>query len=83
MEEITIREEELVKTLKQIGKESTWCRTCLRRDKCDIKETVAMEQKLVVPYPVKYVDVKIKCRNYIKDSKLPDRSDVFASIFSV
>ena len=29
-----------------------------------------MEQKLVVPYPVKYVDVKIKCRNYIKDGKL-------------
>lgn len=42
-----------------------------------------MEQKLVVPYPVKYVDVKIKCRNYIKDGKLPNTPDVFASIFSV
>lgn len=78
-----MREEELVKNLKRIGKEATWCRTCLRRDKCDIKETVAMEQKLVVPYPVKYVDVKIKCRKYIKDSKLPNTPDVFASIFSV
>lgn len=78
-----MREEELVKNLKRLGKEATWCRTCLRRDKCDIKETVAMEQKLVAPYPVKYVDVKIKCRNYIKDSKLPDKPDVFASIFSV
>ena len=78
-----MREEELVKNLKRLGKEATWCRTCLKRDKCDIKETVAMEQKLVVPYPVKYVDVKIKCRNYIKDGKLPNTPDVFASIFSV
>lgn len=78
-----MREEELVKNLKRLGKEATWCRTCLRRDKCDIKETVAMEQKLVAPYPVKYVDVKIKCRKYIKDSKLPNKPDVFESIFSV
>lgn len=78
-----MREEELVKTFKRMNKEAIWCRTCLRRDKCDIKETVAMEQKLVVHYPVKYVDVKVKCRNYIKDSKLPDKPDVFASIFSV
>lgn len=78
-----MREEELVKNLKRLGKEATWCRTCLRRDKCDIKETVAMEQKLVAPYPVKYIDVKIKCRKYIKDSKLPDKPDVFESIFSV
>ena len=78
-----MREEELVKTFKRMNKEATWCRTCLRRDKCDIKETVAMEQKLVAPYPVKYVDVKIKCRKYIKDSKLPDKPDVFESIFSV
>ena len=78
-----MREEELVKTFERINEEATWCRTCLRRDKCDIKETVAMEQRLVVPYTVKYVDVKIKCRNYIKDSKLPDKPDIFASIFSV
>lgn len=78
-----MKEEELVKTLEQLGKEAAWCRTCLRRDKCDIKETVAMEQKLITPYPVKYVDVKIKCRSYIKDSKLPDTPDVFASLFSV
>ncbi len=74
---------ELKNIFDRMNEEATWCRTCLRRDKCDIKETVAMEQKLVVPYPVKYVDVKIKCRNYIKDSKLPDKPDVFASIFSV
>lgn len=78
-----MREEELVKTFKRMNKEAIWCRTCLRRDKCDIKETVFMEQRLVAPYPVKYVDVKIKCRNYIKDSKLPDKPNVFASIFSV
>lgn len=43
-----------------------------------------MEQKLVVLYPVKYVDVKIKCRNYIKDIKLPDTPDVLSSsLFSV
>ena len=74
---------ELKNIFDRMNEEATWCRTCLRRDKCDIKETVAMEQKLVVPYPVKYVDVKIKCRNYIKDGKLPNTPDVFASIFSV
>lgn len=78
-----MREEELAKAFKRMNEEATWCRTCLKRDKCDIKETVAMEQKLVVPYPVKYVDVKIKCRNYIKDGKLPNTPDVFVSIFSV
>lgn len=78
-----VKERELKNIFDRMNRESIWCRTCLRRDKCDIKETVAMEQKLVVPYPVKYVDVKIKCRNYIKDSKLPDKPDVFASIFSV
>ena len=78
-----MREEELAKAFKRMNEEAIWCRTCLRRDKCDIKETVAMEQKLVAPYPVKYVDVKIKCRKYIKDSKLPDKPDVFESIFSV
>lgn len=78
-----MREEELAKAFKRMNKEAIWCRTCLKRDKCDIKETVATEQKLVVPYPVKYVDVKIKCRNYIKDGKLPNTPDVFASIFSV
>ena len=74
---------ELKNIFDRMNEEATWCRTCLRRDKCNIKETVAMEQKLVVPYPVKYVDVKIKCRNYIKDGKLPNTPDVFASIFSV
>lgn len=77
------KERELKNIFERMNKEATWCRTCLRRDKCDIKETVAMEQKLVAPYPVKYVDVKIKCRNYINDGKLPDTPDVFASIFSV
>lgn len=80
---MSAKERELKNIFERMNKEAIWCRTCLRRDKCDIKETVAMEQKLVVPYPVKYVDVKIKCRNYIKDSKLPDKPDVFASIFSV
>lgn len=80
---MSAKERELKNIFERMNKEATWCRTCLRRDKCDIKETVAMEQKLVAPYPVKYVDVKIKCRNYIKDSKLPDTPDVFASIFSV
>ena len=80
---MSAKEKELKNIFDRMNKEATWCRTCLRRDKCDIKETVAMEQKLVAPYPVKYVDVKIKCRNYIKDGKLPDKPDVFASIFSV
>lgn len=80
---MSAKERELKNIFERMNEEATWCRTCLRRDKCDIKETVAMEQKLVAPYPVKYVDVKIKCRNYIKDSKLPDTPDVFASIFSV
>ena len=78
-----VKERELKNIFNRMNKEATWCRTCLRRDKCDIKETVAMEQKLVVPYSVKYVDVKIKFRKYIKDCKLPDKPDVFASIFSV
>lgn len=80
---MSAKERELKNIFERMNKEATWCRTCLKRDKCNIKETVAMEQKLVAPYPVKYVEVKIKCRNYIKDSKLPDTPDVFASIFSV
>ena len=80
---MSAKERELKNISDRMNEEATWCRTRLKRDKCDIKETVAMEQKLVVPYPVKYVDVKIKCRNYIKDGKLPNTPDVFASIFSI
>lgn len=80
---MSAKERELKNIFERMNKEATWCRTCLKRDKCNIKETVAMEQKLVAPYPVKYVEVKIKCRKYIKDSKLPDKPDAFASIFSV
>lgn len=61
---------------------ASWCRTCARRNTCQIKETVAMEQRLVSPYPVKHLEVTIKCRRYIKDGKLPpDSRGTFESIF--
>lgn len=40
-----------------------------------------MNHRLVVLYPIKYVDVKIKCRNYKKDSKLPDMLVILVSLF--
>ena len=46
---MSAKERELKNIFERMNKEATWCRTCLRRDKCDIKETVAMEQKLVAP----------------------------------
>lgn len=41
---MSAKERELKNIFERMNKEATWCRTCLRRDKCDIKETVAMEQ---------------------------------------
>lgn len=41
---MSAKERELKNIFERMNEEATWCRTCLRRDKCDIKETVAMEQ---------------------------------------
>lgn len=77
------RENELKDIFERTNKEASWCRTCMKRDKCDIKETVAMEQRLAAPYPVKHVKVTVHCRYYMKDCRLPDSADVLESLFIV
>lgn len=47
--------------------EASWCRTCARRIICQDKEAVAMVQCIVSLYPVKHLEVSVKCRLYIKD----------------
>lgn len=78
-----MREEKLAKAFDKSKKEAIWCRTCMKRDKCDIKETVAMEQRIVSSYAVKHVNVTVRCRDYMKDCRLPDSPNVLESLFTV
>ena len=74
--------------LKQLfgsaAKESSWCRTCVRRGTCKIKETVSMEQMMVERPICKYVEVTAKCGRYIKDPSAPPASrNSFESLFGI
>lgn len=53
------------------SEEASWCRTCVRRGTCKIKETVSMEERMVERPVCKYVEVTAKCRGYIKDPGVP------------
>ena len=35
--------------------EASWCRTCVRRNTCQSKETVAMEERMVSPYLINHL----------------------------
>lgn len=62
--------------------EASWCRTCARRNICQDKEAVATEQRMVNPYPIKYLEVSVKCKLYIKDIKLPSGpKDILEAMF--
>lgn len=77
-------DEFLKQAFKSMNQEASWCCTCRRRDKCNMKETVAMEQRLINPYPVKHLKVTVQCEEYIKDGKLPpDKGDYLRSLFII
>lgn len=77
-------DEFLKQAFKSMNQEASWCRTCGRRDKCNMKETVAMEQRLINPSPVKHLKVTVQCEEYIKDGKLPpDKGDYLRSLFII
>ena len=77
------RESELKDIFERMNKEASWCRTCMKRNTCKIKETVAIEQRMVSPYAVKHVKVTVQCRDYMKDCRLPGSPDILESLFIV
>lgn len=69
--------------LQGMKKEATWCRTCMKRGTCKDKEAVAFEKQMAAGLaPTKYVEVKMWCRGYIKDARLPHSPEV-GSIFNL
>lgn len=66
---------EVLKELYKETQEASWCKTCLRRNTCNIKEAVAFEQRTIEFSTRKYVNVTAKCNQYIKDIKAkPEKS---------
>lgn len=61
--------EEVLKELRKETQEASWCKTCLRRNTCNIKEAVAFEEHMIEFSARKYVNVTAKCSQYIKDTK--------------
>ena len=62
--------------------EASWCRTCVRRNTCQNKETVAMEERMVSPYLINHLEISAKCRLYVKDIKLPlGPKDILEAMF--
>lgn len=64
-------------------KEASWCKTCVNRNTCKIKETVVAEQKMIFIHTPKYLDVTVKCRGYKKDLNLPYAADTLESLFKL
>lgn len=62
--------EEVLKELCKETQEASWCKTCLRRNTCNIKEAVAFEEHMVEFSARKYVNVTAKCSQYMKDTKV-------------
>ena len=62
--------------------EASWCRICIRRNTCQDKAVVAMEERMVSPYPIKHLEISVKCRLYVKDIKLPPGpKDILEAMF--
>ena len=65
------------------AKEASWCKTCVNRNTCKIKETVAMGRDMMFFHTPKYLDVTVKCRGYKKDLNLPYVADTLESLFKL
>lgn len=64
--------EDLMKTLFSEKPEASWCRTCLKREKCKIKEEVAFEKNMIDFAQKSHLRVKVECKEYINDAKAKD-----------
>lgn len=47
---------------------ASWCYKCARRNNCQEKDVVAMEERMA--YSLKYVKVTVECLKYIYDSSV-------------
>lgn len=76
--------EQLKDFFRKRNQEASWCHSCVRRNTCTDKETVAMEEHLAYHYTLKHVNVKAECLGYIKDSNVKDdpRRDFFGGLFN-
>lgn len=77
--------EAVKKALVEERQQASFCRNCLRRAKCNIKEEVALEEHMLSFGPRKYIQVTAKCSNYIYDAAMkPDgtaNEDFVKSLF--
>lgn len=55
--------------------ESSWCKTCLKRNFCKIKETVSFEERMLNCGPREHITMTARCRHYIEDSKKDEKEN--------
>lgn len=51
--------------------EASWCYRCLRRDTCQDKENVYMEQRVLDT--LRYTEVTAKCLGYMQDTRVKEK----------
>ena len=64
--------EDFFKSLHDETPEASWCRTCVKRDYCKIKEEVAFEKNMISFARQSHLKVKVECAGYINDTKVKD-----------
>lgn len=67
-----ITKEEFFKALCGEEREASWCRTCVKRDNCKIKEEVSLEEHMISFARQSHLKVKVECREYINDAKVKE-----------
>lgn len=50
--------------------EASMCPTCLKREKCEIKEQVAMEERIATSM-TGHISVTVKCNSYVERKDKP------------
>lgn len=67
-----VTKEDFFKALHDETPEASWCRTCVKREKCKIKEKVSIEEHMISFARIDHLKVKVECREYINDAKVKD-----------
>lgn len=52
--------------------QSSWCATCMLRNTCEVKEEVAIEERIATG--TRYLKISAKCAMYQKDEHLMQKS---------
>lgn len=71
------KNEEFKRLFSRAHEEASWCYSCVRRNICKDKETVAMEEHIANSHVLKHVKITTKCIGYIKDGRVKEKPETY------